>query len=251
VEEHFYFLLSLVVLVLIRASKANSFKRLPSIIAVVAATCLLLRIQRDSNSFDFLRHWTPSHLRIDSLCFGVLLSHWYHFRREHFTEFATRYKAALLLLGAALLSPAFFLPYGQSRFLTTFGFTTIYIGAGLILVGALGSEKSAQQNRVTNCLAMIGIYSYSIYLWHTVAPPFLWDVLDSYFKIEFRLGSVYWWVYFPFYFLSAIAVGTILSKLAEWPLLRLRDRLFPTRSTFFVKSNDNVLEAARAPELVR
>ena len=39
-----------------------------------------------------------------------------------------------------------------------------------------------------------------------------------------------WFVYFSVYFFGSIGVGILLANLIEFPLLRLRDRWFPSRA---------------------
>ena len=70
---------------------------------------------------------------------------------------------------------------------------------------------------------VIGRYSYLIHLWHAVPMMFL-----------ARMKPIFWRL--PFYLLSSISVGIILSKLIELPALRLRDKLFPARAQ--VKSQE-------------
>ena len=59
-----------------------------------------------------------------------------------------------------LFIPAFIYEIGPTLPLYTWGFTALYLGAGALLIACLRSEWSIRP------LAMIGFYSYSIYLWH-------------------------------------------------------------------------------------
>ena len=71
-------------------------------------------------------------------------------------------------------------------------------------------------------LAILGTYSYSIYLWHMGlmygAIPMLREV------------GITWHVRTTIYLVGAIVIGIVMAKLLELPTIRLRDRWFPSRS---------------------
>ena len=71
-----------------------------------------------------------------------------------------------------------------------------------------------------NLLARIGFYSYSIYIWHMF---FIWMILPH-LHIRSPLG-IYWAS-----LIGPIPFGILLAKLIEIPVLRFRDRAFPTLS---------------------
>lgn len=85
VEEHFYILLPVFLLVLIKTStdRANPFQVIPRAFLVVAAVCLIIRVATVlSISEPDLREWAKyrmayatTHCRMDSLFFGVLLGY--------------------------------------------------------------------------------------------------------------------------------------------------------------------------------
>src|SRR6185437_7330176 len=72
VEEHFYLLLPVLFLFLMRRKTDEPFKPIPLLLILVAIGCLILRlIAARHRPFIYYRHIYPTHLRIDSLLAGV------------------------------------------------------------------------------------------------------------------------------------------------------------------------------------
>ncbi|HSU69689.1 MAG TPA: acyltransferase, partial [Tepidisphaeraceae bacterium] len=167
VEEHFYVVLPLVLLLLLRLNKLSW---IPVLLLLVCFGCLGLRLANPNHSFSFETHLTPTHLRLDSLGFGVLLAYGHQFRPGVFS-WVPRYRIPLLVVGIALLSPMLAIDI-ERRFVWTIGFTLTYLGYGCILIACLGAEHDvvggALRSRTARLIAFVGFYSYSIYLWHVV-----------------------------------------------------------------------------------
>jgi peptidoglycan/LPS O-acetylase OafA/YrhL len=226
VGGHFYILLPLLLLFLVSRSRARSdpFIALPMICAVVMGGLLVLRIQNAlAHPYDHASHLFPTHLRIDSLMFGVLLSYWFHYHRDQFRGFVMRRRAVLTLLGVALLVPPFLLDLPASVGLHTAGLTGLALGSGLLLATALHAPAGLQW--LLKPAARIGAYSYSIYLWHL---PVLGYWLTW---VEGVLGMrLPWWPRTILGVSACIAFGVGISQLIEYRVLRFRDRRFPSRS---------------------
>ncbi len=223
VEEHFYLLLALGFYVLARGRAARPFRCIPVVFVGVALLCLMLRIfVGTQGSFGFRSHVYASHLRLDGLLFGVLLSYWYHRQPIQFLALAQRFRFLLASLGALLLFPGFFLPLETAPSICTYGFTLIYLGSGGLLVAALGCRPPV--TRIANGAAYLGSHSYSIYLWHM--PVAVWGG-----ALLARLPGPYnsWFLYAFVYLAGTVVLGTTMATLIEFPVLRLRDRLFPSR----------------------
>jgi peptidoglycan/LPS O-acetylase OafA/YrhL len=223
VEEHFYILLPLLMYCLIRFSKSNQtnpFRAIPTIFAILGPAILILRLwtaqhmlySLETNSF-------PTHLRIDSLFFGVVISYFYQFHEARFTDIVNRWRLWIFASSLALLAPMFFI--GQyDRWMYTYGFSCLYLGYGLLLIGMVQLPLDVAPKPLYSALgalAYIGTFSYSIYLWHGFA-----STLASWVPSRFvhaRLVSFY---------VGAILIGVITSKLLELPVLRFRDYIFPS-----------------------
>jgi peptidoglycan/LPS O-acetylase OafA/YrhL len=73
-------------------------------------------------------------------------------------------------------------------------------------------------------ISRIGVYSYGIYLWHTIA-------LEPGHKLIGLLASkgiapvVAWFIVLAVQVALALIIGAIMTRLVEWPSLFLRERL--------------------------
>jgi peptidoglycan/LPS O-acetylase OafA/YrhL len=225
VEEHFYILFALVVFILLSGNRSSEpFRIIPRLILILAVSCLVLRIITAlAHPFSWIENYSPTHLRIDSLGFGVLIGYYYHFKRSEFLKFAAKYKALLIASGILCLSIAFIFDYELYPFMYTVGFTILYLGSGMILIGM--TSVQIPNNKFTRLLAYIGIQSYSIYLWQSVIDTFFIKILQFYKILPVLTPIIHLLVYIP----TGIAFGIVMALTIEAPFLKLRDRLFPSR----------------------
>ena len=239
VEEHFYLLLPAFLLVLLwvrpKEVTGNPFAVIPAAWAALATICLLLRtylaytLPADTKWLD--RIVFPTHLRIDALFFGVLLGYLYHYRGEGLKRaMAQKWIRTLLCIASALLlSTCVAFPL-ESRPMLTFGLTCVYVGFGAILLLVLfdNGESTAklsprlQKLAPSNVAAFIGKHSYSIYLWHLLVKHSLLRLLAVLRFVP--AARITFWVYIA----ATITVGVFLSLVLEFPVLRIRDRYFPS-----------------------
>ena len=211
VEEHFYLLLPLTLLALRRP-----FARLPAVFFAVAVLALAGRaITAGLGDFHYKTHLFPTHLRIDSLLFGVLLSWLHHFHGEALSAWVKKSRWLLAALVAVAALPPFILELGKADYLHVTGLTALYIGAGAALLLALDLRPRVP------LLAALGAYSYSIYLWH---------IPVRFFGLGWLPRDASPLLAAAVFLVESIAVGILAAKLIETPFLKLRDRLFPTRS---------------------
>jgi peptidoglycan/LPS O-acetylase OafA/YrhL len=226
VEEHFYLLLPAVLALLLKWNRGRStdpFSALPGLFLAIALLCLGLRLAihvRAPYSHD--THFFPTHLRIDSLLFGVLLSYYQHSRPERFAALTRRHRAPLLVLGGACFLPAFVYPLGSAWQLTTFGVCLFYLGAGMVLCALHGWEP--RPSPLARLLSFLGARSYCIYLCHM--PMALWGLG----ALRALLPFWSWHVAAVAYVAGSFVLGVGVSGLLETPVLRLRDKYFTPRT---------------------
>lgn len=226
VEEHFYLLLSFgIALTLKFAGRDNKdpFRRLPWVFLGVAVFCLSVRWYNGLHyPFSLRIHLVPTHARIDSLFFGVLISWALHRGLWDGRNFSAAQRWLLLLAGAALFVPSFIYPFADVWWILVFGVIAFYVGGGMMVMAGQGVRAAWPW---PFCLAaFIGEHSYSIYLWHT--PYRTW--INPHITRRLGIDDV-WWLSTAFYLAGSIVVGIVMAKIIERPMLMLRDRWFPSK----------------------
>jgi len=230
VEEHFYLLMPLVLFLVTRhrSRRDDPFSWLPLASLGVFILLLVARLITASQvkMFDPYVHLFPTHLRIDSLLFGVLISYYYNFHHDAFRKYVRRFRWILAPLGILLVAPSVWYPV-WTPFIYTYGFMLFYVGFGLLLSVSLvwHPPQSGPFHTLLRGIAFIGAHSYAIYLWHM--PVKCWGPL--YAQRWFHLKESPWGDLL-IYLIASLVVGVLLSMALEFPMLRLRDRLFPSRS---------------------
>lgn len=229
IEEHFYLLLPILLLTMMAMARKdeNPFRRLPVVFILVSSLLLGLRIWRHfSGPYDMRGSLMVSHLRLDSLLCGVLLSYYYHFYTARTLAFARRFRWLLLATAAALLTPVCFVDPPRP-YMHTVGFAANYVAFALILLAALTFSFPTRgvASLPFRALAFCGAYSYGIYLWHL--PVQYWGAM--------YLTRWFGWSISPrenllVYLGGTFVVGIIFSMAIEIPFLALRDWWFPSKS---------------------
>jgi peptidoglycan/LPS O-acetylase OafA/YrhL len=206
VEEKFYLVLPFVLLLLSISVKVGNtnFSWIPALSIVLLVGCLCLRFlaTQDAASTDPVAY--PAHLRMDSLFAGVALGYLFHFHNGTFCRCSRQwlFPAAILLLIPLAL-------FGAQVSMLWFVLTFNTLGFSLLLLWIM--PRTAIRFRP---LERVGVYSYSIYLWHF----FVWIWMKP-FKptiLTFAINLA-----------ASIAYGVCAAEIIEFPMLRLRDKLFP------------------------
>jgi|SRR5271166_6427813 len=205
VEEQFYILLPLLLVLIAKCHSADRpFAVIPAISLTLFVACLALRVSSHPAEVDDLHF--AFHFRADSLFAGVALGYLFHFRNATFSSMSRWW---LLPLGLVALMPLWF--YGRSVSLAPYVLTTNTI-AFVCLLWWIIPRTSVR----VPWIERIGVYSYSIYLWHV-------PVLLFFVSHQPRF------VYLLLYLGVSIAVGTYIGNIVELRVLAVRDKLFPAK----------------------
>ncbi|MCM2323866.1 MAG: acyltransferase [Oligoflexia bacterium] len=218
IEEQFYLLLTATLALLAWRDPSLRWARLvPKAVLLLCGAIFGARaLTHAFVPFDIKSHYMPAHLRMDGLLFGVTLASVAAFERERFEAFTKRWRVPLLLGGLLLMAPCFLKGFGGWH-VYTFGLTLLYLGAGCLLLGALGTPRTSLwvSSRPARALALIGFHSYSIYVWHLLVKH-----LVSSLALSPSAGALA-------FLAGALGAGILLGKTIEVPFLRLRERLLP------------------------
>lgn len=211
VEEHFYIGLPLLFLFI----QKDRFRSLPRIVLTICLGVFACKCINYFRPFAWGTHYTPTHLRIDALAFGTLLSYWHNYWPA-FNTFCKERAGLLLCGGIALLMPAFAKEIEHNPLCTSVWQTALYLGAGMILMSVVSS--GVQVNIVTRGLGFIGKYSYSIYLWHVV----ITDIALPMLGINSTAGMLTAQI-------VSVLLGAAMSELIETPMLWVREQFTAPR----------------------
>lgn len=225
IEEHFYLLLSLLVLGAARARLLTRARWIGWSAPIVMTMCLAFRAASyTSSGYSWTHIYSRTHMRFDALWFGVCLSYAHHYRRARFEAWVRRRLALVLGMSVALVSTCAWLR--QDGFaMCTIGLPCLTVGfGGIMLCALLWPSSRWTTSPFARGLAYVGRHSYSVYLWHM---PVLLLCLSPGVAGILHVGSV---ALLGTYGLVTLIVGTGMAKLVEVPMLRLRDRLYPARS---------------------
>jgi peptidoglycan/LPS O-acetylase OafA/YrhL len=215
VEEHFYLCLALLMFFMIRQLKG--VKAVPYLCFAIMVMSLVCRISR-AQAGDL--NTCPSHLRADALAFGVLLGYCHSFLPERLKVFAKPRITAII--GVLLVTGGVWFHPRLTWFGFTYGLSLVYLGFGFILAHLMYSPW--RENWFLRIFSTIGVYSYSIYLWQppcdylAVVTRLLLEPLSIHLSM---LAQVSVFAYL------AIFLGIGMAKVVEFPMLRLRDHIFP------------------------
>ena len=214
VEEHFYLLLPPLLVFLYKRQRAG-------LMQILLGICALVLIGRTVSVVVFHSGDTqwPTHDRIDSLLFGVILSFLLYTREELFHRVLT-WRIPLLLVALGGLTFIFFNGHHTPR-MWTYGYTLNYLAMASILLLVYGYRGRLINSVPYRAVATIGVYSYGIYLWHL-------SVREPALKLAMHVPvGARWLTLLLLQFAAAILVGVVMTKVIEFPMLRLRDRLVP------------------------
>lgn len=225
VEEHFYLTLPLLLVAFVRLRLMTWIAPL-CLLAPLAGTLVrtISAAAGDPYIHNFPNTMAATHLCVDGLLVGVGIRAIVEFHPDRFAGLRD-WRWALLILGPLILA-TLALPLPSIMGVTVDRILPFNaIAASALLIGVLQLRLTG---RLSTAMAWIGKYSYGIYLWHVTIIGFVSRVILS--RVPGAGESAYWMFAASMIIVAAILFGAAMSRLVEWPVLALRDRLFPSRS---------------------
>lgn len=235
IEEHFYLLLAVAIALLSRRGGRNPFQDLPKWILFSLASVLTLRAAtwwlhpgaQDLNQFLYVHHF-PSHLRMDSLLAGVLVSYYHVFHGEAVLKLVNRFREYLAPVSVLLLSPMAFLPL-SNPFVYTVGYSMLWMGFSLLLLIVLFPIRPAvTRGAAGRMLARLGRASYAFYLWHIPIRIGIVQLLADSIARSIHVPIARLLLTTVVTFGATVLVAFLTTWAVETPFLRLRDRWVPS-----------------------
>jgi len=226
VEEHFYFLLPLI---LIAFQLTGLMKKAYWLLIALFISGFFVRIY-NWNTF-FIEHidadnawlywykyiYYPTYNRIDGLLAGVAIAGLYQFRPNLWATIS-KYGNLLVALSLLALTGAYFLCYEEESYRATiFGFPLVSIGYGLMLTGAISPScfLFKLNSRVTTFIATL---SYALYLTHKgvihIIQEFLKDTLDVNSNTMLIICII-----------TSLIAALLLNLIVEKPFMKLRKKV--------------------------
>ena len=192
IEEQFYLILPVFLLILM---PAKLFRYIAVLMIAVIGFSIAARLMAwnefiaaaDTSSTDFWKLWYmkiyyPTHTRLDGLAIGVLIGHLMQYS-SIFKRMVHHNGNKIFFLGILFLGCSFWVCNEQtSKMASVFGFTSVAVSYGLILMAAVSKSSFLYKSKVyvTTQLAAL---SYAVYLSHKGIIHLVQTTLD-YFKLE-------------------------------------------------------------------
>lgn len=238
IEEHFYFLFALFLWVGLQYDKIileptkpqPPQKKVELIIITILVLVFILRLF--SNIIfpqEHYKNFSMTHLRIDSLLFGVLIAYFYYFKNTYFRNLFRSNQYLFAIICILCLSWTPFIEPIPSFFVKTLGFSLLYFAFGILLMFfLLKSNINHTINRVVsakvaNMISKIGYCSYSIYIIHSFVIA-LCSFLIRYFNLYINE-----YLFFLIASTLSIVTGMIMTYKIEAYFLIIRDKYYPSR----------------------
>jgi peptidoglycan/LPS O-acetylase OafA/YrhL len=212
VEEHFYLLLTLLILM------AVQWKWSPkSMVILFISISVVVAISRSIMQANGIVCHEYTHCQIDALFLGVILALTYNYWPDVFAAIQAR----KVLLWATFLICLAWLLNGSRTHMEYLTLVFTDLGCGALLLILFCPVTVPNRSWLYRLIALIGTYSYGIYLWHLSAGFYAMRAAAH------LPPSVAFWYLIIAPFLAAILFGVLMTKLIEFPFLILRDKLIP------------------------
>ncbi|MCF6404795.1 acyltransferase [Chitinophaga filiformis] len=227
IEEQFYFLLPIILIMLVRW---KALKIGPWLIGILFAGgfairlfCWFVLVEPTMGADNYWVTWYmwmyyPTFTRLDGLLTGVSIAAIFQFLpavKQKIMALGNK----LLLIGLVLLTGAWFLCVDPANFYASvFGFPLIAIGYGAMVAGAV-NENSFLHKKKLRFTATLAMLSYGIYLSHkgVIHLTQLWVG-----NIGIEQNST---VMFIICSITSVLAALLLNRIIEKPFLKLRQRV--------------------------
>ncbi len=215
VEEHAYLLLA-VLLTFASKQSVGIWK----IFASLAVTSLLVAVSRWLSYKYEWPYLDGTHNNIDGIFWGVMLAFIYHYKAGLFQKLQSM-RWLWIAIFALTLSQYRFNWLPQLAGLLDSELPNLFSISLFMLV--YRHQPGRVYHWLYKLVAWIGLYSYGIYLWHVSTAAL---VFKSGHLLPGAFSTAWIAIAQP---ISGILLGIITTKLIEFPMLRLRERLFPAK----------------------
>lgn len=229
VEEHFYFFLPIIIIVL---QCTKSFKHSYLLLVALFIFGFIIRIYSFNELYlphfgadDNWMYWYkyvyyPTYNRLDGLLIGVGIAAIYQFLPSTWNSIS-KYGNQSIVLSLMILTAAYFLCEDTRTFnASIFGFPLVSLGYGLLVVGAVSPTGFLYQwqSKVTSYIAAL---SYAIYLTHKGIIHITQELL-----VDINLNpNLLLLICIIACLLGAVALNTAVEK----PFMKLRNKLLKAR----------------------
>jgi peptidoglycan/LPS O-acetylase OafA/YrhL len=239
VEEFFYVTVPFFIYFLIKKERLNLKCLIGSYIFLLFFGILMRYVAIvQYPKYDLAKQYFQTHYRLDGIFMGLLLSYVYNFRPQKL-DFIINKRFILAPLAILLLSVQFILLRETNLWESVVMLALNPMAFAVLLVLALHYSKAESAT-----LAFLGRQSYAIYLWHVVFVSYMGQYFitegsrsihsfsDTVFGVSFKAVFL---LYVVSYLGLSIAAGTFFTWLIEVPVLKLRDRLYPSKTNLIIK----------------
>lgn len=234
IEEHFYLVLPLI-LISIRPNRLHILPKLIGICLLLIAGLRLICYFRDYHNWE--HHYYRTHLRADSLAAGVFLGYLQHYRPSIFYAIAARWRTVGILT-LSTLTLTYFSPikhFWGSRVLM---FVPLYC-CFAALIATARAHPSAGGTGPLRLLNLIGVYSYTIYLAHSV----IYELPGALQLRTWALSGFGGTGDRIIFVTLSLLAGVLVSHAIERPFLRYRSRWIPGHPTHSGRQSESCTPA--------